>query len=239
MNASCSKCKQPANIKINVLKYCNNCFLESFNNKLQKNLPKIPANAAIFVFFDDSTSSIAANEFFEKSFANRPIERLSFYSRNEIVLQSVFKNSSIAKIVSALPTTSTEEDCFLFKKESSVIKYCLDNSFDILLVNKTLNRVVSTSLEMLCRGQGMDAVYNCSVDRIENLKIANIFENIKEKEISYYLFLKGIQWIKKNDAQSQVASLLDNFSAEIDAKNELALFNVQSTLKKLYKPTFP
>ncbi|KAM0681310.1 hypothetical protein GINT2_000509 [Glugoides intestinalis] len=239
MNASCSKCKGVANIIINVLKYCNNCFLESFNGKLQKNLSKIPATASIFVFFDDSTSSIIVSEFFEKSFANRPIEKLSFYSRNEIILESVFKNCPMAKAASIIPANSIEEDHPLFKKESSIIKHCLDNSYDILIVNKTLNKLVSTSLEMICYGQGMEAVYNCSVDRVENLKIINIFENIKEKEISYYLFLKKIQCIKRKDIQNQVLSLLDSFSAEVDAKNELALFNVQSTLKKLYKPQIP
>lgn len=244
--ALCFKCKKTANIKINILKYCNECFLSNIESKLLKNVPKILSDASVLVYLSDSSSSLVLKEAVENLFQNmlniskrsenQTIPRILFYSQNtELSLNLAVGNSVDC-------TFSSENDFNIKRANSDVIKYCLDNKIEILIYGQSLDQTIANSLELLCSGEGTRAVECCSKDQYQGasgttLLTVNLLNDIKDKEIVYYLFLKNIRRVRsKTPNDSKVNDILSDFLHEIDDKNELAMYNVQSTFKKLYNP---
>lgn len=242
----CFRCKKTANIKINVLKYCNECFLSNIESKILKNTPKLHSNPSVFVYLNDSSSSIILKEAIENAFKNtlniskksdnQNTSKFIFYSRNTAILP----DSGISDLVDC--DFSLENEYNIKRQNSDVIKYCLDNKIDILIYGQSLDQNIASSLELLCKGDGIEAVECCSKDQHQDdsgakLTMVNILNDIKDKEIVYYLFLKGIKRIRSNSLKNtRVHTILSDFLHEIDDKNELAMYNVQSTFKKLHNP---
>ncbi|ELA40927.1 uncharacterized protein VICG_02016 [Vittaforma corneae ATCC 50505] len=231
--SGCSKCKSAADVKINVLKYCNQCFLSFFELKVQRNLHKLHSNSSILIYLSDSPSSLVAIEFLNKTLSGRKFKKLCIFCRNSLL----FKTS--IQFVDA--EFSPENEYSLKRQSSDVIQYCLENSYDVLLYAESMNQAITGSLLLLCKGQGLDAVSYCSRNQYDSLNIVNIFEGVKQKEISYYLYLKGINDIdaKPRDVLKNkdipVRVVIDKFISKLDEKNELAVFNIKNTFKKLYK----
>lgn len=216
--ANCFKCKKPANIKINILKYCNSCFVTLFESKIQKNIPKICSDKSIFVYLKDSPVSIIISELLYKNFHNRPIKKFEILCENKNIKIDLGTNCN-----------------YKFKDLSltEIKKYCLENGFDILFYCQSLNDSIIDTLHFLCEGQPENALKNINMAPCDNLSAYNLILDIKDKEIMYFLYLKGIKNSIKSQNLNKIDVILSDFLYEIDDKNELAFFNFQNTIKKL------
>lgn len=214
----CLKCKKPANIKINVLKYCNSCFVTLFESKIQKNIPKICSNQSVFVYLRDSPISAIVLELLHKNFHSRPIKKFEILSENE--------NLKIN-----FGTECRHE--FTNLTQETIEKYCLEKKFDVLLYCQSLNESITNTLHFLCEGQPENAIKSISSPSHSDLSTYNLILDIKDKEIMYYMYLKGINSCPKPRNMDKIDKILTDFLAEIDDKNELAFFNFQNTIKKL------
>lgn len=221
---NCFKCKKQANIKINVLKYCNSCFITIFESKIQKNLPKISADKKIFLFLSNSPISLAIYEIICKNFKNRPIKKLEICSESAEIKNKMKYENTCENITISIEPCSNYSDA---------LKYCLDNQFDYLIYGESLNESILKSLSFLCEGQAEEAVKNSIGETYDSLKPQNILLDIKSREIMYYLFLKGIKGCASKKPKNKIDAILADFLCETDERNGLAFFNIQNTFKKL------
>lgn len=216
-SAICFKCKGQANIKINVLKYCNQCFVSLFESKLQKNIPKICSDKSIFVYLADSPVASIIHSLIVKNFSNRPIKKLEIFSDNQNLIieidnrcKNIIKHDSI----------------------HDIIQYSVKNNFDVLFHFESLDSSILNSLQSLCEGKPQEAIESI-VFPTQKIEIYNLLKDIKDKEITYFLYLKGIKRTQENHKLDDVSKIIQDFLYEIDDKNELAFFNYQNTFRKL------
>lgn len=223
MAKPCAKCGRSPKIKINILNYCKDCFLCNFEAKVFRNITRVTPESRIFVFLEDSCSSIAI-QLLLKYFGNRHVSRIEVFCKNTDVIpeNSMFSVSN--------RTFDGEAHAFENLQGSSGLEFCTKYQFDIFMYAESLEGVVCRSMELLCAGMGQKAVENCG---FEDTSTINLFGQIKDKEIAYYAYLKGMARVKRGDENNKIRSTLRGFLSEIDSKNGLALFNILSTFKKL------
>jgi len=222
MRHACIKCKGSPNIKINVLLYCNECFIKAFENKVFKTITKVTPNTKICVFLDESSFSIVLYNLLYKYFKDRPFGKLAIFCENS----SIFKFNDRFDFVN--PALSKQD--FETTRNDRAVDFLENNGYDIFIYPESLESIVLKSLELVCLGKGREAVERCS---FQNAAVINPFREIKNKEICYYIYLNKIKTIAKASEKSDIAAVLLNFLSEVDGKNGLALFNVLSTFKKL------
>lgn len=220
MTKPCAKCGKPPNIKINILNYCKDCFLRNFEAKVFRNITKITPASRIFVVLKESSSLVAIHMLLEY-FRNRHVSRIEVFCKN---MDMIPKNTMLSASRRALDSSVQR------LQGKAGLEFCIKNEFDTLVYAESLEDVVCGSMELLCAGMGQEAVENCSFD---NVSVINLFKEIKDKEIAYYAYLKGMARMKCNNENNKVRSTLRDFLSEVDSKNGLALFNILSTFKKL------
>lgn len=230
---SCSKCTNPADIQVNVLKYCNPCFLTLFEQKMQRNMPKLHSSSSVLVYLKDSPLSTVAAELLNKILSGRKFKKVGIFCRNPLLFKTDIQPLAVE--------FSSENEHSLKRQNSDVIQYCLENSYDTLFHAESMDQAIAESLLLLCTGQGHDAVNYCSKSQYGHLNVVNVFEGIKEREISHYLHLRGMSGIEDKhgcmlgNRVAAIRAVIDKFIFELDEKNELAFFNIKNTFAKLHK----
>lgn len=259
-NLICALCKEKPNIKINCLNYCNSCFLKQLENKVQRNLRKLPYKSKILIYFDGRLSSIILLHILNK-LKNKKIYFFDIFTTKEIY--SVDKeydyinndcekyeiNNDYEKIEfndEYKKNEDYENELYIVIKDilfedpdilDKLTKEIIYKRSDVLLINKTVEEICTSIFVKISTG--------CSIDesdvndlRIHNkVYIINMYKDIKNKEIQYAGFLyKNLskfetKIIKKTKTQISV----ENFIQEIDNNNSLALFNIINTVKKINK----
>ncbi|KAI5172478.1 hypothetical protein PAEPH01_1754, partial [Pancytospora epiphaga] len=71
MALECVKCKNKPNIQINVLNYCNECFLNNIKVKCNKILNGIPHNTPILVYNNACPAGMVLWDILSQFFATR------------------------------------------------------------------------------------------------------------------------------------------------------------------------
>lgn len=224
----CSKCPAPATFKTNVLFYCDLCFSLLFEAKVRRAVPKLHNDSAVLVYFSDARLAAAAAKPLAKVLGNRRFKRLCVCATDAIETAGITECISTECI--PIASISAEDTTPIESSRDNIVSYCIRHQFDTLIYTETLDRAMAVSLALLCRGHGMQAVSHCTNSIDGPLRIVNILEDIKDKEVSQYL--------KETNGTGEardpgVTGIITEFIAEIDEKNELALFNVKNTFKKL------
>lgn len=244
MTNTCFKCGQPSTTVLNVLKYCDLCFISLFESKIQKNIPKLHNDSSIFIYLNNSSFSYIVLKFLEKNFSGRKFKKVTLYCRNQEILESINTSNDENTTISGQFNInveilnndfSIENERSIKRDNSDIIQYCVENEYNVLIYFESLNCSIVESLELICKGYGSEAVDLFCKNKYKSLEIINIFENIKNKELLYYLKLNKIENKTTDKINDQIHETISNFITEIDDKNELAIFNIKNTFKKLYK----
>lgn len=218
---NCSKCSSEATVKINVLFYCDSCFFLLFESKIRRAFPKLNKDANVLLYLSDSRLAAAVADSLIKVLADRRFKRLDIYCVSE-ELSSQFGLYSLVN-----PGLFR-----LHPKDPAVIGYCSTNGYNTIVYLETLDKMIASAVTLLCKGLGTEAISYCAT--LGDIKTINLLEDIKDNEIKYYLEKKQIH-VETEIQQStdQIFNTITNFIADLDEKNDLALFNVKNTFKKL------
>lgn len=218
MSFKCFKCNENATIKINVLKYCQNCFIQNFETKISKTIPKLSPDSKVAIFLNENVLSSIVHNFMCKFLEKRCVKNVIFYSTN-------IKSPCYISNYTYIHYPIEEFDI----SEESTVKFCKMNGVDILMHAEPLETIACKAFEMLCYAKGFEAVSICK----DSNHIINLASEIKLKEIFYYAHLKRIPIICSKHKSNKIRSVFYNFLSEITSKNDLALFNIINTFKKL------
>lgn len=211
---NCCKCNANAKIKIKVLNYCNDCFINIFESKIFRTIKGLNKNSKICFVLSTNEISFLFHDLICKFFAKRIICEITIYLKNELIIEDQKKPE------------------FTYKKLEEGIseKQLLEqNGYELLVYGELLEFTASKSLEMVCLGKGKDQIESM---KNEDFRIINFFKDIKIKEAIYYMYLHSIHRNKISGVKN-IKSILVDFLQEVDSKNSLSVFNILSTLKKL------
>lgn len=220
MTKPCTKCGKSPNIKVNVLNYCKDCFVHSFEKRVFRNITRVTPASRVFVFLEDHVSATAMH-LLRRYFEDRHVSRVEVLSRNDVIPEE--------GMFSASSRTFGAHSLQDFQGRRG-LEFCTNNQFDVLMYAEPLEDAVCRSMELLCAGMGMEAAKSCS---FESTSIVNVFGGIRNKEIAYYAYLGGIRRTGPSRKGSRLQETLHTFLSDIDSKNGLALFNIMGTLRKL------
>jgi len=210
-------------------------------------VPKLHRDSAVLIYFSDSRLAAAALGPLSMALSARKLRRLGLCTKDAAIshmAQSVFAANGCDATVSIVTPDVTRNAIEL----DVVADYCVRNHYDTLIYAETLDRAMTVSVALLCQGRGTEAVNYCLGKTDQPIIMANILEDIKDKEISEYCKIMGCvvgDGVEPGDAQldnalsapapENITRIISRFIDEIDEKNELALFNVKNTFKKLSK----
>lgn len=217
----CFKCKKAPNIKINILNYCNDCFIKMFEGKVFKNITGTTLTTKISVLLRNDNFSMLLHYLLINYFEKRPACNVKIICSNEINFSkcSKFEYQQNYKFISNNDLENIFNENFFLES-------------DLTIVAEPIEILLSKSLGILCKGKGIESVENCI---FSHPKFINIFKDVKLKEISYYIYLKNLNRIFNLTGLNKTEETLLDFLLEIDSKNSLAVFNVLNTFKKLKK----
>ena len=225
MAKSCTKCEKTPCIRINLLGYCRGCFEEQLLAKVAKHLHGLTPDTRVLLYLSESHASAALCQILEKFFAKRARISVVAYCKNrELLIDCSFETCTEDLSDDTVDNTEPGE---------RVLQYCRDRSIGAVIYQRSLERIIAASLEMLCDGDGLSAVQNTITKSIDGVRLINPFCGVKEKEIAYYMYLNGIRRHGSHGPVSKVRRALVDFLYETEDKNGLALFNIINTLRKL------
>ncbi|KAI5182294.1 hypothetical protein PAEPH01_2888, partial [Pancytospora epiphaga] len=116
----------------------------------------------------------------------------------------------------------------------ALLRYAKDNNIETIIHGRGLETTLTTTLDFICKGSGINAVASVCTDTIAGIRILNPFSVIRDKEIMYYLYICKLQRPTISiEQQSKAKGILRKFLYKTDSKNSLALFNMLSVVKRL------
>ncbi len=233
----CTKCKNRANIKINVLNYCNVCFQEQLKGKIEKQLSRLDQKSSMIFLFPKPHEFFIIKNILNKYFTMKMIHNIELLIQKKYEKFFNLENDLISYQISQLEALDEwENDMEHNKINSIIIEYITKRKFKVACYMNPLESILSYSLEKMCLGDGLGAVENVLEKRHEGFRFINLFCNVKYKELTYFLYLKNFNLCSyKIKSRTKVNNIIRNFLLEIDNKNSLAFFNILNTLKKLNK----
>lgn len=239
----CIICKEQSKIKINVLNYCDACFIKQFENKIYKNIRNLPYQSKILIFVKNKYDLILLNVL------NKMKNKKNYFF--EIFSTFTFNNLKIEDVTSVLKINKNHNiNEYIFKMETKRILACddlncldliniaIEKSLNVIMYTKTIEEICNDVFKNVLDGKPLNDINVKKINISENVLFINMFDGIRNKEIQYYMYLyKELlnisNGIIKNDKTDKKQRAIDNFIFEIDKNNTLAFFNIINTIRKL------
>lgn len=206
----CAKCSEKANVSVNILNYCNDCFLTMLKGKIQKNLHKIRTNANILIYIKND------------SFSNAYIELLKeFFDENNRFNVEVFWDEKILEKFKGLKKSNPEE--FIDESKDNfhlaLNDYCHKNNIELILFCRNIESLAADSIDLFCSGKGREACEKVKMNDFTGIKTVNPFHDVRAKELAYFCYIKDVERNKSNKQPNKARVIIENFLEEINTKN--------------------
>lgn len=222
----CTICKSLPNIKINVLNYCNMCFIKQFEAKIFKNMRNLPYQSKILILIKKKSDLLLPNVI--NQMKNKKLYFFEIFSTFEYK-----KNFDFTSVLDINKNLNINK--YKFEVETKKILAYDDINFYNTIINKSINVVLHTkTVEEICRNIFKDVLNGKSLTDIiieknnivQNVLFLNVFDGIKNKELQYYLYLhKNIAYVpSKNNETFQIISTnfenlnLSNQTSQLSSK---------------------
>ena len=155
----------------------------------------------------------------------------------------------VAQIAQQFKTVSAgtdfQEDFLKILEKKVLIKYCLANKIDRLILNENLEQLATRAFKLLCKSRQNEMVSQCSaVFEYEfqegKISILRPLASVSNKEIYYYTHFNKIiamsgdihDWLEKSK-QGSLNTLLAEFVLDQQREFIATASNVQQTVEKL------
>ncbi|ADM12610.1 uncharacterized protein Eint_111100 [Encephalitozoon intestinalis ATCC 50506] len=236
MEHRCIICTAAPNIRISNLDYCDTCFEKQFLHKVFRHFRKLPRGSKILLYLDGTLQSLVIAHALSR-LKNRSIHKFSVASSFIQELKNYLGDMGFSSWIDLRPESDkyVSSSTRLDPLPRQTIEIAQSLGFDIVVFQADAEIESLIALRSICNGLGVSESIESYVSGIRGIRVENALNRIRSKEVGYYFYLNRGEipttWTKLSMSTMEAALLM--FIEKIEDRNNLAVFNILNTVKKI------